>query len=618
MTSRRWALPAGIALLLLASLLVYWPALHGPFIWDDQINIDRNPLVRSDRGLVGIWTAAAGAYDYYPVTWSAWWLQWRAFGRETTGYHVIQLLLHVATCAALWRVLARLNVPGAFVAAMIFAVHPVNVETVAWISEQKNTLSLLLALTSLLLYLDGREGDGGRGAYWGSAVAFALALLAKPSVVPLPAVFIVIGWWRGRPLSRELVAALPMFALAAVISAVTVYVHHTRGIQDVFVRGDGFAARLAGAGMAVAFYLSKLVVPVHLSFVYPRWSIDPRTVRAWLPLAWLVVTLLLLLYGKRWWGRGPAAALLCYVLMLLPVLGFIDIYFMRFSFVADHWQYPACAAVIALLVATGAMLLRKPQIGAVVGAIVIVALGVLARRDAALFQSELELWGHAVAENPTGAMPKLNYGGCLFDLGRHDEALSLYREAIALSPDDWDGYVAMAKAYTLMNEPERAIEWYRRAARQRQGGGPDPRVALGTALAAHGDTAEAIHWLEQARSGPDADAVPGLLAPLYNQTGQPERALEQYRLAAQLAPDSPEDHFQFALALLARGKTADADAELAAVRRLVGNEASILHGFGARLTVGGNDREAAAFFQAALAADPGYTPSKTALAKLKH
>jgi Flp pilus assembly protein TadD len=619
MVTRPWALFAGVSLLALAVLATYWPAVHGDFIWDDFINIDRNPLVRSDAGLLGIWTAAPGAYDFYPLTWTAWWLQWRTFARDTTGYHVVNLVLHLGACVALWRVLVRLAVPGAFVAAMAFAVHPVNVETVAWISEQKNTLSLLLALVSVLLWLEVEVVPGGRGrrAYWGAVVAFALALLAKPSVVALPVVLLVLGWWRGRPLARELVAAVPMFVVAGVIAAVTVYVHHSRGIQDVFIREDGVAARAAGAGMAIAFYLSKLVAPVNLSFVYPRWSIDPRNAIAWLPLTWVVVTMLVLVYGRRWWGRGPAAAMAIYVLMLLPVLGFVDVYFMRFSFVADHWQYPACATVIALLVASGTVLLRSPTAGACVGVFVCVTLAVLARRQAALYQSEFNLWSHAVANNPTGPMAKLNFGGILFNLGRRDEALSLYQQAIALAPDEWDGYVAMGKAYSRMDRPDDAIAWYRQAAGRTHGGGPDPRVTLADALATRGDTAEAIALLEQARKGRDADFVPGMLAPLYDKAGQPERALEHYRIAARRAPDSVDDRFQLALALLARGGTAEADAELQTVRRLIGPHPSVLYGFGSRLIASNRPREAAAFFEAALAADPGYTPSKTGLERLR-
>jgi tetratricopeptide (TPR) repeat protein len=177
--------------------------------------------------------------------------------------------------------------------------------------------------------------------------------------------------------------------------------------------------------------------------------------------------------------------------------------------------------------------------------------------------------------------------------------------------------MAMGKAYTLMNRPDEAIAAYRQAAERTRGGGPDPRVTLAGALAGRGDTAEAIGLLEAARTGRDADAVPGMLAPLYDKAGQPERALEQFRLAARLAPDSVEDHFQLGLALLARGATADADTEFAAVRRLIGPEASILHGFGSRLVTSNHSREAVAFFEAALKVDPNYTPSKTTIARLR-
>src|SRR5688572_4232226 len=216
---------AGVGLMCLTAFVVYWPAVHGEFIWDDFINIVNNPLMRSDTGLADAWLARKGTFDYYPLTWTTWWLEWRAWRRETTGYHVLNILLHAGAAAMWWRVLVRLRVPGAFVAAMVFLVHPVNVESVAWITERKNTLSMPLLGVALALYLDSDEGRGRRGLYWGSVAVFALSLLAKPVPVALAAVLPVLAWWRrGRVMRADVRAALPFAAAAAVVAVITIVV----------------------------------------------------------------------------------------------------------------------------------------------------------------------------------------------------------------------------------------------------------------------------------------------------------------------------------------------------------------------------------------------------------
>jgi tetratricopeptide (TPR) repeat protein len=614
---------AGVAVIFVAAFLVYWPAMHGGFFWDDLLNIDTNPLIRSDAGLLKIWLGQGNAYDYYPLTWTTWWLEWRAWGRDTTGYHVLNVILHAGAAAMLWRVLARFGVPGAFVSALIFAVHPVNVESVAWISERKNTLSLFLAAASMALYLDARERSNRR-MYWTSVCFFALALLAKPSVVMLPAVLLIVAWWKQGRISRaDVRATAPMFALSAVIAVVTIWFHHTRGMGSFDVRGDGFPARLAGAGMVVWFYLLKLLAPVQLSFVYPRWEIDAASVRTWLPLAALVLAFVIALYGRRVWGRGPLAALACFVALLLPVLGFVDVYFMRFSFVADHWQYPACIAPIALAVAAVAHALRRVSArssfhfatGSALAVMACAALGLLAWRQAHLYRSAAALWADAVAKSPRAWLALANYANELRTAGRVEAARAHYLRAIDANPDARETYAMMGQMYERLGNADEAIKWYRTGV-GRPGGATDPRVHLAGVFRAQGKYDQAIHWYEQAlAAGGDIGIVHTPLGTLYYETGRTAEAIEQFRAAVRRWPDQPEDRFVLSLALLETGQAAEADEHLAEARRLLRGDHVALNSLGVRLMVGRHYPQAASFFEAVTQIRPDYAQGHNNLGK---
>jgi tetratricopeptide (TPR) repeat protein len=437
-----------------------------------------------------------------------------------------------------------------------------------------------------------------------------MALLAKPGVVAFPLVLLLLAWWKtGKVTAADLRASAPFFACAAVIAVVTVLVHHGRGVQDVVIRTDGRASRLPGAGMAVCFYVQKLVAPVDLSFVYPRWTIDPSSPRAWMPLAGLVATFGVLLTGRNVWGRGPAVALACFVALLAPVLGFVDVYFMRFSFVADHWQYPACAAVIALAVAAvSTLLMRAGRSGSVAGIAVAtfacMTLGALTWNHARLFGSPIELWRDTTEQNPTGWMPALNYGVELSAVpGRKPEAIAMYMRAVALAPDKREPYATLGESYELAGDIDTAIAWYRRAA-EHEGAGRDPRISLAKLLTAKGQTEEAIRWYEQVlATTKDPGQVPSLLAPLYDHAGKPHRALELYRASVRRFPDEPAQHFMLAQALLARVRQAEADAEFEATRRLDAGDVPMIS-YGVQLLSASHAREAVPFFEEALRRRP--------------
>ena len=368
-------LPAWLigALLVLATVLAYQPVWHAGFVWDDDALLTANPLVQTGwPGLRDIWSGTK-YHDFVPLTLTTFWVEWHLWADDPLGYHLVNVALHALSAVLLWRVLKRLSIPGAALAAAFFAVHPVNAESVAWIAERKNTLAMVFYLVSLLLYLQSEDAqearieDGGSKMapapssilydvpssllYCLSVLSFALALLSKTAVAPLPLVLLGLAWWRrGRVELRDLVRSVPFFALAAATALACLWFQHkVIGPTLLDVRHGTFWSRLAGAGGAVWFYLYKALVPLNLSFVYPRWQIEAANLLSWVPDLLLVLAFAASWRYRRGWGRAVLFALAYFVLMLLPALGFVNIYFMQFSLVADHWQYFSIIGPLALV-----------------------------------------------------------------------------------------------------------------------------------------------------------------------------------------------------------------------------------------------------------------------------
>jgi len=328
---------AGAALIVALTAVAYAPALRGGFVLDDNILLTDNRLIKASDGVYRFWLTTE-SIDYWPVTNTDLWLEWRLWGMQATGYHVTNLLLHIIAALLIWAVLRRMAIPGAFLAALLFAVHPVNVESVAWIAQRKSVLAMVFFLLSILAYLiaDERTGSRARAStarrwYWFSVAAFAVAMLSKGSVAILPLLLLLIVWW-SRPLTRADVArSAPFFAIAVVLVGVNMWFQtHGTGLE---FRTATPTERLLGAATAVWFYLYKALLPVHLAFIYPRWQIRSEQLRWWIPLgAWAVTTFILWRYRTRW-GRPFCFAWAAFGVALVPVLGFTDVAFMEHSLV---------------------------------------------------------------------------------------------------------------------------------------------------------------------------------------------------------------------------------------------------------------------------------------------
>ncbi|MFQ5417432.1 MAG: tetratricopeptide repeat protein [Myxococcota bacterium] len=512
---RRWL---GLAAIVVACFAVYAPALTGDFVWDDDTHLIDNPVLR-EGGLHQVWLEPPQEINYWPMTFTTYWVEHQLWGLDPVGYHVVNVLIHALNALLIWIALRRLRVPLPWLAALLFAVHPVNVESVAWITQRKNLLSFFFFALSLCCYLRF-EDRRSAGSYVAALAFFLVAMLSKGAAAPLPAVLLLCAWWRRGVIDkRDGWRVAPFFAVAGVMSLLELSTQ-VLVAEDFVVRADGFVARLAGAGWVAWFYLYKALLPVGLSFVYPRWQIDPSLPWVWLPT---VAGVALLAIAWRWrdgWGRPALFGLVYTLLMLSPVLGFFDIYYMRFSFVADHYQYLALIGILALVVGgLGSVLTRRSDvprpvlIGAAAAAIVFCA--VSSAVQSASYRNSETLWRDTLARNPEAFLAHYNLARLLHAEERLDAAAYHYSETLRIRPDDVRAINNLGRIHQDRGEAEQAIEAYRRAL------SIDPTFL-------------------EARNN---------LAVMFQKSRRPRAALSQYREALRYAPDSPEVHYNLALLL---------------------------------------------------------------------
>ena len=640
---RFWPGPAWLfgTLLVVATFIAYLPVWRAGFIWDDDTFVWRNPLIQSPGGLSRLWFTTA-APDYFPLTSTTLWLEWRLWGANPLGYHLVNVLLHALSAVLLWRVLERLRIPGAALAAAIFAVHPVNVESVAWITERKNTLAMFFYLLSLLFYLRCEDGgkprlDGGEQTnapprssilhspssllYALSLLAFLCALLSKTAVAPLPVVLLGLAWWRrGRLALKDLWRSLPFFALAAATGVVTLWFqsHRAIGASMLDVRNDSFWSRLAGAGWAIWFYLYKALLPVHLSFVYPRWRIDATQVLSYVPGLLVVAAFLVCWRYRRGWGKAVLLGPGYFVVMLLPVLGFLNIYFMRYSLVSDHWQYFAIIGPIALGAAGITWGCRcsgwtQARLARAVGGALLLALGLLTWKEASTYTSVKALWTATLAQNPDAGIAHNNLGTLLLEQGHANEAIAHFERALALQPNAADVHCNLGGALVGQGRLDEAMRHFQQALEIQ----PDSAQAhnnLGNALLQQGRLDDAIAHFQKA-----AGLQPALASACYNlggallQAGRVDEAIAQLQRTVELQPDLADAHVNLGSALLRKQQVNEALAHLQKAVELRPGLATAHFSLANALSQQGRTDDAIAHFQRALAIQPGFAPAHNGL-----
>ena len=453
--------------LIAAVFLAYQPVWHAGFIWDDDTFLFNNPLIKLPDGLYQFWFTTK-APDFFPLTSTTLWLEWRLWGMNPLGYHIVNVLLHALSTVLIWRVLTYLRIPGAWLAAALFAVHPVNVESVAWITERKNTLAMLFYVMSLLFYL--RFEDTDRWRWYGMALgSFVLALLSKTAVVPLPIVLLGFAWWKRNKISvRDVKLTLPFFGVAVLLGLITVWFQSHNVIVSTIVRADSFWSRLAGAGWAVWFYLYKALLPVNLIFVYPKWQIDATNLLSYVPGLLVLACAAVFWRYRKGWGKVWLLGLGYFVVMLLPVLGFINIYFMHYSLVADHWQYfsiigPIGLVAVGITWASDRLKKRNVFLVPAFSVMLLLVLGVLTWRQTCNYSDVETLWNMTIERNPACWMAYNNRGMTYYNIGQYRKAIEDLSRLIVLNPTYIKAYNNRGLSYLNLGQYQQAIEDFNKA-----------------------------------------------------------------------------------------------------------------------------------------------------------
>lgn len=574
----------GLTAILLTTFVVYFPTLNGAQLWDDDANITR-PELQSVGGLYRIWFEPGATQQYYPLLHTAFWIEHKLWGNSLRGYHAVNILWHMVSIVLLYAVLRRLGIPGALLAAAIFALHPVMVESVAWVTEQKNTLSTMFYLASALVYIQF-DTSRKRSQYLAALALFFLALCSKTAIVTLPAALLVILWWqRGTLLwRRDFLPTVPFFIVAALAGLMTCFVewNHVGAVGAPFE--FNFFERLLLAGRAVWFYLFKLLWPANLIFIYPRWQPDVTQWWQWLfPIAALAMTAALWAIRKR--ARAPLAAWLFFCGTLLPMLPFLNQYLFMYTFVSDHFQYVAGMGIIAL-VSSGITLglKRLPQSARwfrlALPLSLLTMLAVLSYRHTKLYAHNVALYTDTLNRNPACWMAHNNLGSELQAKGNQQAGMDHFRAALRINPRSATAHNNLGNLLKDTGKLPEAIESFRVALELE----PDNAVILNNLAAA------LIHAnnLDEARS-------------------HLERALE-------LKPDYAEAHLNMGLALALSGNLAEAALEFRRASDLNPTDATAESNWGFFLASGGKFAEAADHYEVALKRQPGRVDVRSNLA----
>ena len=518
----------GIVALGLLVGISYFPALDAEFLWDDRIWTDE-PVVKEWSGFSRIWLAPSEIQHeahYWPVVYSSFWLEHKLWGLDPTGYHAVNIFLHFANCLLLWVLMLRLEVKGAWAVAAVFAVHPLHVDSVAWIIERKDLLSALFYLAAAMTWF--RFVDASRPSrYWGAVGLFVLALFSKSIVVTLPVALLIWHAWKRGPVSgADVLRLVPFFAVAILVTAADLAFY--RGLEPLSL-GYSLVERALIAARALFFYAGKLLWPAELAVIYPHWDVDASDPVSWGFLVGAAAVPAVLWALRQRIGTGPLVGAAFFALTLSPVLGFVDYGYMQFSFVADRHQYLAGCGVLAVLASAGAHAAGRLKGAArmaahAAGAAVLVLLMVKTWSQAGVYRNGLTFFQHIVALNPNAREAHNNLADALLFEGRFEEAAASSRIAIEQRPDDANAY-----------------------------------VNLGRSLVNLGSFDEADEALRKARElDPDSASVAQIMGELLRKSGRVEESLERFREAANMDPDFPLPHAGMGQSLYQLGRYEEA------------------------------------------------------------
>lgn len=601
-----------VAAIAAAGAWVYAPAIRGGWIWDDLEEVAANPALRDPAGLANIWLGRSGA-DYLPLKSTLQWVEWRLWGDSTLGYHLVSLGLHVLSALLLWRLLSKLGVRSAWLGGLVFAVHPVAVESVAWVAELKNTLSLPPLLLAMGAYAafdrEGRRRDLLLAAAW-----FTAAMLCKSSVVMLPLILLLFAWWRrGRIGRRDLVCAAPFLAISVALGLVAVWFQEERAVAGRDLGIGGAWTRFALSGRALVFYLGKSLAPLRLMPVYPRWGAQDGAWRLCLPWLLLGAAGAAIWRHRRGWGRHAALAAGFFALNLVPVLGLVPMAYLRLSWVADHFAYISLLAAAGLAAAgMDVLLLRAGRTAAsLIAALAVGSLALESRGLAEIYRGDDAFWAFAAERNPGAWIAHGNLGLVLNGRGDVKGAIAEYRQALRINPDDAAAHVNLGNALARTGRAKEAAEEFASALRIRPDD-TDARTDLGNLDLAGGRFGAAVDEYEsvlRVRPG-DPGVARSCAEARYRRgnelanTGRLGDAVSDYTEALRLWPALVEARANLGLALSAEGLPAEAIAVLEEAVRAKPDYAEAHAYLGLALFRAGRPGEAVAEYEEALKRDP--------------
>jgi tetratricopeptide (TPR) repeat protein len=617
-------------ILILFVILAYALVWKAGFVWDDESILTANPCIVGPLGLKEIWTTSAA--DICPLTLTTFWAEHALWGLNPLLYHLVNVLLHGLSAVVLWRVLRSLRVQGAWLGAALWALHPVAVESVAWITEMKNTESGLFFLLSILFFvrwlrtkdLDGRTGGGW--SYVLSLLFAALAMAAKSSTVILPVVLCLCAWWiEGRWHWRNLVRTVPVFLMAIAASALSIW---TQGFQLAKVSDPQWVRtwpeRLAAAGDAVWFYLGKVLWPHPLSANYPRWQIDAGQWVSYLPLLAVIVILSIFWLRGRSGGGGLRAwffAFAYFAVALLPILGLVETYIFRYSLVFDHLQYLASIGPLALA-GTGlvrfsdSIIPKKPWLQSALCAGLLLIVGMASWQRTRVFKTEAALWTDTLAKNPHSWAAHNNLGNVFIQKGQVDDAVVQYQKTLQINPNYPEAHNNLGVALSRKGRVDDAVAQYQKALAIN----PNYVLAhnnLGLALVQRGQVDEAIaHYQKALEITPDYPVIHSNLGVALFQKGRLDEAVAHYQKALEINPNYPEAHYNLGNALFQKGQVDEAVAQYQKVLEINPNNAEAHYNLGLALFRKGQVADAVVRYQKALEINPNYPEAHYNLGKV--
>jgi tetratricopeptide (TPR) repeat protein len=660
-----WRRDSFLALLLVALVFVaYARVFNAGFIWDDESHLTQNPCIVGPLGLKEVWTTARAVY--YPLVLTTFWALHKIVGLTAWPYHLLNVLLHAGSAVLLWQVLRRLSVRGAWLGAALWALHPVLAQSVAWVTELKNTQSCFFYLLSIFCFLRWEEearitrisrirSTAEQSIYhprnprypWFvfSLLFFVVATLAKPSVVMLPVVLVLCVWWQTGRIGRRDVSALVPFVLISAFASVWTILEqkfHAGALGAEWAQT--WPERLINAGRAIWFYLGKLVWPHPLIFIYPRWEIHSSEIKAYLPLLAALTGLVFLWLVRAKWSRAVFFAATYYVISLFPVLGFFDVFFFRYSFVSDHFQYLASMGPLALagaaITTASAGLATAPSIRrgrptsssrnattaqqdavatapflAVCG-ILLLSLVFLTWRQTAMYHDVVTLYTSTLTKNPGCWMAHYNLGIALNDRGKTDEAIAHYQQAIELRPGYAEAHYNLGRLLAQKGQLDDAVTHYKKAL-ETNSNDTEARNNLGVTLFGMGRVDDAIaQYLGALKIRPDYAEASCNLANALLSKGDFDGAIARYSACLAISPNQAEAQYNLASALLRFGRTAEAIPHYKKALELQPDNADALANLGSAFLATGRVQEAIGAYRNAIQISPENVPAQSNLAWL--